>query len=88
MITYEHEAMHAETLLYMLLMKAGEGLRAPKGFAPPPWEALVEAWDTEPELEDETLTIGPAEVSLGHDDDETLDEQVSEEDVRRREFGK
>ncbi|KAL1663454.1 hypothetical protein GGF50DRAFT_116039 [Schizophyllum commune] len=87
MITYEHEAMHAETLLYMLLMKAGEGLRAPKGFAPPPWEALVEAWDAEPELEGETLTIGPAEVTLGHEDDETLDEQVSEEAVRKREFG-
>ncbi|TRM57888.1 histidine-specific methyltransferase [Schizophyllum amplum] len=86
-ITYEHEAMHAETLLYMLLMKAGEGLRSPKGFASPPWDAMAKAWDATPEPETKTVTLGPAEVKLGHEDDEALDAEVGEAEVRRREFG-
>jgi hypothetical protein len=75
-MTLEHEGMHAETLLYMLLQRAGSGTIAPPDFCKPDWTSLAAAWDTAPKLAHETVILGPATVTLGHDDDE-------EEDVRQ-----
>jgi len=72
-MTFEHEAEHAETLLYMLLQRAGTGTVPPPGFAVPPWSSLATTWDSARPLEAETVTLGPALVSLGHDDAEAGD---------------
>ncbi|PIL22429.1 hypothetical protein GSI_15117 [Ganoderma sinense ZZ0214-1] len=72
-MTLEHEAFHVETLLYMLLQRAGTGTIPPAGFIPPPWEVLAESWDMQSLPTTETVTLGPAEISLGHDDDEVHD---------------
>ncbi|KAI0755095.1 hypothetical protein C8Q80DRAFT_1094925 [Daedaleopsis nitida] len=83
-MTYEHEALHAETLLYMLLQRAGTGTLPPNGFVPPPWEVLAESWDNELEPQTKTVTLGPAEVTLGHDDSEDEDQST---DVLNHSFG-
>ncbi|KAF9262875.1 hypothetical protein L218DRAFT_928448 [Marasmius fiardii PR-910] len=69
----EHEALHAETLLYMLLQRAGTGTIPPPGFAIPDWSSLSEQWDKLPTPEQPTVTLGPATVVLGHDDSESED---------------
>ncbi|TFK70933.1 hypothetical protein BDN72DRAFT_495551 [Pluteus cervinus] len=84
-MTYEHEAMHAETLLYMLLQRAGTGTLPPLGFSLPPWETLAASWDALPKPSEPTVTLGPAEVFIGHDDDEEKDQSVT--DTARYEFG-
>lgn len=87
-MTYEHEAMHAETLLYMLLQRAGTvtpGTQPPLGFTSPPWEALSESWDTAPKLIESTVTLGPEEVAIGHDDSEADDTLTKNFDTH--EFG-
>ncbi|VDC01330.1 unnamed protein product [Peniophora sp. CBMAI 1063] len=75
MLTLEHEGFHAETLLYMLLQRAGTGTVAPSlsGFHPPPWKSLADSWETAPKPTTPTVTLGPAEVYLGHDDAEAAD---------------
>ncbi|KAI1793340.1 hypothetical protein LXA43DRAFT_1002040 [Ganoderma leucocontextum] len=83
-MTLEHEAFHVETLLYMLLQRAGTGTISPGGFLPPPWEALAESWDKQPLPATETVTLGPAEISLGHDDYERHDDST---DVLGHSFG-
>lgn len=85
-MTLEHEAMHAETLLYMLIQRAGSGTIPPLGFTVPPWESLAVEWNAAALPKDRTITLGPAEVVLGHDDAEEKDEEVAD-DVRRHEFG-
>ncbi|KAJ6585392.1 DUF323 domain-containing protein [Mycena capillaripes] len=84
-MTFEHEAMHAETLLYMLLQRAGSGTLPPPGFTPPPWESLAETWNSAPEPESSTVTLGPTTITLGHDDTEAEDAFAS--DVAGHEFG-
>lgn len=74
-----------QTLLYMLLQRAGSGTIPPSGFIPPPWEVLAESWDKQPLPDTETVTLGPAEVTLGHDDDESQDD--STEGVLEHSFG-
>ncbi|CAL1712953.1 unnamed protein product [Somion occarium] len=85
-MTLEHEAFHAETLLYMLLQRAGTGTIPPSGFIPPSWSILAETWDNAPapSRPDSSVTLGPATVSLGHDDDEANDDSA---DVNGHEFG-
>ncbi|KAF8798917.1 DUF323 domain-containing protein [Phlegmacium glaucopus] len=73
-MTLEHEAMHVETLLYMLVQRAGSGTLPPNGFITPPWTSLAEDWNTAPALQSKTVTLGPATVSLGHDDKEADDD--------------
>lgn len=85
-MTLEHEAMHAETLLYMLLQRAGSGTIPPPGFAPPAWESLAAGWNAAPKPADPTVILGPASVALGHDDDESCDQSVID-NVRDHEFG-
>ena len=67
-----------QTLLYMLIQKAGDedGTRPPPGIPPPDWEALEQKWSRRKETEsnqETKLTLGPCAVSIGHDDPETND---------------
>ena len=83
-MTFEHEALHAETLLYMLLQRAGRGTLPPMGFTTPPWDSLAACWDSAPLPRSETVTLGPDTVIIGHDDSEA-DDLAS--DVAGHEFG-
>ncbi|THH27007.1 hypothetical protein EUX98_g7189 [Antrodiella citrinella] len=83
-MTFEHEALHAETLLYMLLQRAGTGTIPPSGFAPPMWSILADAWDAAQQPAEATVTLGPTTIELGHDDDEVDDAST---DVDGHEFG-
>ncbi|KAH7927825.1 hypothetical protein BV22DRAFT_1006204 [Leucogyrophana mollusca] len=87
-MTYEHEGFHAETLLYMLLQRAGTGTIAPPGFTPPPWESLSASWDAAAKPETPTVTIGATTVSLGIDDIESEDDDpVKSTEVAGHVFG-
>ncbi|EAU85926.1 DUF323 domain-containing protein [Coprinopsis cinerea okayama7 len=87
-MTLEHEAMHAETLLYMLLQRAGTGTLPPPGFTAPHWEMLVQGWNNAPVPGKKTAVLGPASVNLGHDDDELEDTTAMDvEKVKQHEFG-
>ncbi|PCH40324.1 DUF323 domain-containing protein [Wolfiporia cocos MD-104 SS10] len=83
-MTLEHEAFHAETLLYMLLQRAGTGTIPPAGFSPPQWPVLAKAWDNAAQPKVETVTLGPDTVTLGHDDNEADDDSL---DVAAHDFG-
>ncbi|KAG7090977.1 hypothetical protein E1B28_010044 [Marasmius oreades] len=69
-MTYEHEGFHVETLLYMLIQRGGSGTLPPPGFTIPPWSALAQQFDQTPQPSTPHVTIGPAELILGHDDSE------------------
>ncbi|KAF5382668.1 hypothetical protein D9615_002725 [Tricholomella constricta] len=83
-MTFEHEALHAETLLYMLLQRAGTGTLPPPGFTAPPWSSLAATWSSAPQPKTQTVTLGPAEITLGHDDAEADDDTLV---VEGHEFG-
>lgn len=85
-MTLEHEAMHAETLLYMLIQRAGSGTIPPPGFATPLWSSLATGWSSYPRPISDTVALGPACVTLGHDDAEADDENPKEA-VEDHEFG-
>ena len=86
-MTYEHEAMHAETLLYMLLQSPTT--LPPPGFAPPDFAHLATLWDAQHARDlastSSTVTFGPMEIELGHHDLESEDAQAWEVDAH--EFG-
>jgi formylglycine-generating enzyme required for sulfatase activity len=87
-MTFEHEGMHAETLLYMLLQRAGTGTIPPPGFAVPPWSSLAIGWNSAPEPKNDTVMLGPEIVTLGHDDPEADDNDPGKSmDVAAHEFG-
>lgn len=67
-LTHEHESWHVETLLYMLIQRAGTGTLPPPGFTIPPWQALAEQWNTGLPPSTPTVTLGPATVTMGHND--------------------
>ncbi|KAF9467808.1 C-type lectin protein [Collybia nuda] len=79
-MTLEHEGFHVETLLYMLIQRAGTGTLPPPGFTSPPWELLTQQWNANPTPLSSTVTLGPATITLGHNDSEGDDkkEGVSE----------
>jgi len=83
-MTWEHEAFHTETLLYMLLRTVGQGTLPPSGFVPPPWSALTDGWDKAPLPPSPTVTLGPETVTLGHNDSENDD---ASKEVENHEFG-
>lgn len=63
------DAFSRQTLLYMLIQRAGTGTLPPPGFAPPPWSALAAAWDAGVRAPSTpTVTLGPTTITLGHDD--------------------
>ncbi|KAH7907883.1 C-type lectin protein [Hygrophoropsis aurantiaca] len=70
-MTLEHEGWHVETLLYMLIQRAGTGTLPPPGFTVPPWEALAAQWNQSIRPPSTPIvTLGPTTVTLGHDDSE------------------
>ncbi|KAL1660365.1 C-type lectin protein [Schizophyllum commune] len=87
--TLEHEGFHVETLLYMLIQRAGTGTLPPPGFTPPPWDLLKAQWDATPAPTTSTVTLGPATITLGHDDSEGEDfeQHHTEDDIVNHEFG-
>ncbi|KAI0640552.1 C-type lectin protein [Trametes meyenii] len=88
MMVLEHDGFHIETVLYMLIQRAGTGMLPPPGFAPPPWDALATQWDAIPPPASSTVTLGPAELVMGHDDQEPDDVLPAlEHDVAGHEFG-
>lgn len=86
-LAFEHEAMHAETLLYMLVQRAGNGTLPPPGFIAPHWESLSQAWAAAPSLKSTAVTLGGEIVSLGHDDDESTDNEADVGKIKNHEFG-
>jgi len=83
-MTFEHEGMHAETLLYMLLQRAGTGTLPPQGFSVPQWSIFAKTWDALPAPKSARVELGPEVVTLGHDDVEADDDTG---DVLNHEFG-
>lgn len=76
---YEHEAQHAETLLYML---AQSDMTVPPG-PKPEWEVLQRTWEVDT---NKVLSISGRQIELGHNDLEDEDEQASA-DWKSHEFG-
>ncbi|CAE7130198.1 unnamed protein product [Rhizoctonia solani] len=88
-MTFEHETFHAETLLYMLLQRAGSGT-IPPATTVPDWETLAKVWDAEVHATlnaSALVRIGPSEVTVGHDDFESEDALAPEGWHSSYEFG-
>ena len=81
-MTFEHEAQHAETLLYMLVQSSST--RAPTANATPQWEHLAARWQAEARP-NTVLTISGGSIQLGHDDAEN--EDASQQYSSNHEFG-
>ncbi|KAF9242656.1 hypothetical protein BU15DRAFT_86836 [Melanogaster broomeanus] len=87
-MSLEHEGLHAETLLYMLLQRAGTGTIPPPDFTPPPWESLLGSWNAAPKPATPTIVIEATTVTLGIDDIEAEDTDLSKSlDVAGHVFG-
>jgi len=102
-MTYEHEGFHVEvnlilssfflilivqTLLYMLIQRAGSGTMPPAGFMVPPWEDLGRQWASAPAPSTSDVLVGPATITLGHQDSEGDDKSPElTEDVVGHTFG-
>ncbi|KAJ7874794.1 C-type lectin protein [Mycena olivaceomarginata] len=85
-MTLEHEGFHVETLLYMLIQRAGTGTLPPSGFVVPPWDLLKLQWDATPAPTTESVVLGPATLILGHDDSEA-DDVLHEGEAEGRQYG-
>ncbi len=72
----------------MLIQRAGTGTLPPPGFMIPPWKALAEQWKNTPLPAIPTVIIGPATLTMGHNDSEA-DDAVAEFEykVSGHEFG-
>ncbi|KAA1112947.1 hypothetical protein PGT21_016348 [Puccinia graminis f. sp. tritici] len=72
---YEHEAMHLETLLYML--QQTDFFNPPPGFTPPDWDSLAREWDCTVTAQSEAVGLieysTPQPITVGHDDLEEED---------------
>lgn len=68
---FEHEAMHLETLLYMLIQSPN--VLPPKGVALPSWKDASNRSETLPLTESPTIQIPARTVTLGHNDKESND---------------
>jgi formylglycine-generating enzyme required for sulfatase activity len=89
-MTHEHEIMHAETLLYMLLQSSNPGSPIstipPPDFTPPNWASLAEQWAAAPPPSTPYAEFGKTTVVLGHGDVESED-VTKESEVDGHEFG-
>lgn len=64
-------AVLVQTLLYMLIQRAGTGTLPPPGFTPPPWSELAASWDAGVRAPSTpTVTVGLATITMGHEDSE------------------
>ncbi|KZO97067.1 hypothetical protein CALVIDRAFT_536531 [Calocera viscosa TUFC12733] len=91
-MVFEHEIMHLETLLYMLIQVAGEpnGSQSPPGFAVPPFASLAKEWTAFPPASNPvpTVLLNAGSIKLGHDDLEAEDGLVTDEAWKEtHEFG-
>lgn len=68
---FEHEAMHLETLLYMLIQSPN--ILPPKGVAAPSWKITAKPTRLSPLNPAPTIKILDGSVMLGHNDDESSD---------------
>lgn len=76
---YEHEAMHLETLMYMLVQMRSVNL--PPSFTPPDWVSLSHGWDLEAEIhkaeKDEVIEYSkPTLLKVGHEDSDKDDDHL------------
>lgn len=84
-MTHEHEIMHAETLLYMLIQSAST--RPPTSNALPQWDVLSRMWQKQVESSN-LLTIENGSIEYGHDDLEAEDPKFTSKDQwANHEFG-
>lgn len=76
-MTYEHEAMHAETLLYMLAQSPLT--RPPTATSTPEWATLAKLWAQDAAANpNKVLTMAEGVVELGHDDLEAEDAKFTD----------
>lgn len=76
---FEHEAMHLETLLYMLIQSPN--VLPPKGIAQPSWKLFMRSNALPlltPLSESPLMQLPGGTISLGHDDHESLDHKSKE----------
>jgi L-histidine Nalpha-methyltransferase / hercynylcysteine S-oxide synthase len=73
----------------MLVQRAGTGMLPPPAITPPPWNLLARQWNSAPALPigSGTVTIGPAEIILGHEDSEANDELAGSGIAPEHQFG-
>lgn len=78
-LTLEHQALHLETLLYMLAQSPST--LPPRGFIAPDWNLLKREWEAADARQggraarEATLNFKADTVTLGHDDDDETDFQ-------------
>ena len=75
-MTFEHEAMHAETLLYMLIQSPST--RPPAVVAQPRWDVLAKRWEEEA-VSNKVLSLSGGTIELGHHDVEGEDEMFPDQ---------
>ncbi|RIA95254.1 C-type lectin protein [Glomus cerebriforme] len=68
-MTFEHEALHIETLLYMIVQL--KNIKPPKGIVIPRWKPSI---DSVPKCD--LITIPTKIITIGHDDNEHVDDTV------------
>ena len=72
----------------MLIQRAGIDTIPPPDFTPPPWESLVESWNTAPKPAPSTVVIDATTVTIGIDDIENEDNNpVNSLEVNGHVFG-
>ncbi|KAF9528475.1 DUF323 domain-containing protein [Crepidotus variabilis] len=88
-MTHEHEAFHIETLLYMLIQRAGTGTLPPPGFTIPAWPVLSTQWAAALSPSTSSVLVPRTLLTMGHDDseaDDLVDAQPNM-DVKGHTFG-
>lgn len=74
----------------MLIQRAGTGTLPPPSFPTPPFSLFASHWNSTyaPPIRGPTVTIGPTELIMGHDDSESDDLNPEfEKDVSGRSYG-
>lgn len=63
-----------QTLLYTSLQFDGAATISPPGFVPPVWDILIKTWNSIPELPSSSVVLGPATITLSHNDTDDGDD--------------